>query len=289
MTATPRAPPTPAAEKGASLWKVRKGPRYTLHRPAIHYADPTHFQLPCAVPSAAAKADLRFPPAILRVSATPRRRLGAVCAAVRPLCAAKPGHHTQYRRGPDALSGKAVLRCNWRMAASEVAPAGGPPGLGAAEALGAGGGGRGGVLLSAAEREFVTKSVEQGVRPDGRERLASRSIHLETGVIPGAFGSAQAQCGGTKVGPLSGGSRAGMRTASCACLRAHAVPIHVQVVAAVKAELVSPAPPPAAPGGRIEVSVTCSLTASPLFEGARGEAVSVILFALLPHAFGCCA
>ena len=50
MTATPRAPPTPAAEKGASLWKVRKGPRYTLHRPAIlHYADPTHFQLPCAV------------------------------------------------------------------------------------------------------------------------------------------------------------------------------------------------------------------------------------------------
>ena len=214
---------------------------------------------------------------------------GAVCAAVRPLCAAKPGHHTQYRRGPDALSGKAVLRCNWRMAASEVAPAGGPPGLGAAEALGAGGGGRGGVLLSAAEREFVTKSVEQGVRPDGRERLASRSIHLETGVIPGAFGSAQAQCGGTKVGPLSGGSRAGMRTASCACLRAHAVPIHVQVVAAVKAELVSPAPPPAAPGGRIEVSVTCSLTASPLFEGARGEAVSVILFALLPHAFGCCA
>ena len=196
---------------------------------------------------------------------------------------------TPIRRGPDALSGKAVLRCNWRMAASEVAPAGGPPGLGAAEALGAGGGGRGGVLLSAAEREFVTKSVEQGVRPDGRERLASRSIHLETGVIPGAFGSAQAQCGGTKVGPLSGGSRAGMRTASCACLRAHAVPIHVQVVAAVKAELVSPAPPPAAPGGRIEVSVTCSLTASPLFEGARGEAVSVILFALLPHAFGCCA
>ena len=194
-----------------------------------------------------------------------------------------------YRRGPDALSGKGVLRCNWRMAASEVAPAGGPPGLGAAEALGAGGGGRGGVLLSAAEREFVTKSVEQGVRPDGRERLASRSIHLETGVIPGAFGSAQAQCGGTKVGPLSGRSCAGMRTASCACLGAHTVPIHAQVVAAVKAELVSPAPPPAAPGGRIEVSVTCSLTASPLFEGARGEAVSVILFALLHHAFGCCA
>ena len=26
-----------------------------------------------------------------------------------------------------------------------------------------------------------------------------------------------------------------------------------------------------------------------VYRGARGEAVSVILFALLPHAFGCCA
>jgi exosome complex component RRP42 len=95
------------------------------------------------------------------------------------------------------------------------------------------------LLLSAAERDFVSKGVEQGVRPDGRERLASRSIHLELGVIPGAFGSAQAQCGGTKV------------------------------VAAVKAELV--APDVQRPGGRIEASVSCTLTASPLFEGQRGE------------------
>jgi len=99
-------------------------------------------------------------------------------------------------------------------------------------------------LLSAAERDFVAKGVEQGVRPDGRERLASRSIHLEMGVIPGAFGSAQAQCGGTKV------------------------------VAAVKAELVSPN---STPGGRIEVSVSCTLTASPLFEGQRGEEVAAEL------------
>eukprot|EP00802_Teleaulax_amphioxeia_P017211 Tamp_17359.p1 GENE.Tamp_17359~~Tamp_17359.p1 ORF type:complete len:296 (+),score=76.92 Tamp_17359:58-888(+) len=100
-------------------------------------------------------------------------------------------------------------------------------------------------LLSAAERDFVTRGVEQGVRPDGRERLASRSIHLELGVIPGAFGSAQAQCGGTKV------------------------------VAAVKAEIVSPTA--AQPGGRIEASVSCTLTASPLFEGQRGEEVAAEL------------
>jgi hypothetical protein len=49
------------------------------------------------------------------------------------------------------------------------------------------------LLLSAAERQFVTKGVEEGVRPDGRERLASRAIQIETGVIPGAFGSAQAR------------------------------------------------------------------------------------------------
>lgn len=119
---------------------------------------------------------------------------------------------------------------------------------GAAAAGGEGGGGaaRGTIqLLSAAERDFVAKGVEQGVRPDGRERLASRSIHLEMGVIPGAFGSAQAQCGGTKV------------------------------IAAVKAELVSPNT--TTPGGRIEVSVSCTLTASPLFEGQRGEEVAAEL------------
>ena len=118
-------------------------------------------------------------------------------------------------------------------------PAGGTEG-------GGGGGGRGTMqLLSAAEREFVTRGVEQGVRPDGRERLESRSIHLELGVIPSAFGSAQAQCGGTKV------------------------------LAAVKAEIV--APNTTQPGGRIEASVSCTLTASPLFQGQRGEEVAAEL------------
>ena len=131
------------------------------------------------------------------------------------------------------------------MASGEVA-------VGAPAAAGAGANAGGGAatratmqLLSAAERDFVTRGVEQGVRPDGRERLASRSIHLELGVIPGAFGSAQAQCGGTKV------------------------------VAAVKAEIVSPTA--AQPGGRIEASVSCTLTASPLFEGQRGEEVAAEL------------
>lgn len=111
---------------------------------------------------------------------------------------------------------------------------------------GGGGKGRGRVqLLSTAEREFVTRGIEQGVRPDGRERLASRPIRLEMGVIPGAFGSAQAQCGGTKV------------------------------MAAVKAELVSPLSTTA--GGRIEVSVSCTQTASPLFEGQRGEEIAAEL------------
>lgn len=113
---------------------------------------------------------------------------------------------------------------------------------------GGGGTARGTTLLvSAAERDFVTQGIEQGVRPDGRERLASRAIHLDVGVIPGAFGSAQAQCGGTKV------------------------------VAAVKAELVSPDSAAGGGAGRIEVSVSCTLTASPLFEGQRGEEVAAEL------------
>jgi len=105
------------------------------------------------------------------------------------------------------------------------------------------------LLLSAAERQFVTKGVEEGVRPDGRERLASRAIQIETGVIPGAFGSAQVTCGGTKV------------------------------IAAVKAELVAPLP--SLPGGRVEVCVTCNRSASPALAGARGEeAAAELTFAM---------
>ena len=137
------------------------------------------------------------------------------------------------------------------MASNGVAVGAPGAGLGAGAPAGGAEGGGGGAtrgamqLLSAAEREFVTRGVEQGVRPDGRERLASRSIHLELGVIPSAFGSAQAQCGGTKV------------------------------LAAVKAEIV--APNTTQPGGRIEASVSCTLTASPLFEGQRGEEVAAEL------------
>jgi len=101
-------------------------------------------------------------------------------------------------------------------------------------------------LLSSAEKDFVRAGVAVGVRPDGRECLESRGFSVQLGVVPNAHGSAVVQCGGTRV------------------------------VVGVKAEFA--AMDRAAPRkGRIEAAVTCSATASPLFEGRAGEEVSAEL------------
>mmetsp|Transcript_27698 Transcript_27698/g.54111 ORF Transcript_27698/g.54111 Transcript_27698/m.54111 type:complete len:296 (+) Transcript_27698:31-918(+) len=102
---------------------------------------------------------------------------------------------------------------------------------------------RGG-LLSKAERDFVEGGVEESVRSDGRERLAPRPVELKVGVVPQANGSCLLRCGGTRV--LAG--------------------TKVELEAA---EIVG--------RGKLTCSISCSMLASPMFEGRAGEDVSAEL------------
>ncbi|CAI7853237.1 unnamed protein product [Closterium sp. NIES-54] len=97
-------------------------------------------------------------------------------------------------------------------------------------------------LISSAEGRFVTDGVAQNLRADGRAREVFRPFSLDTGVIPQATGSARLRLGAT------------------------------HILACVKAEIGSP--PAGRPwGGRIEVSVDCSPTATPAFRAALSNSV----------------
>ncbi|GJP72578.1 hypothetical protein CLOP_g3293 [Closterium sp. NIES-67] len=109
-------------------------------------------------------------------------------------------------------------------------------------------------LVSSAEGRFVADGVAQNMRADGRAREAFRPFSLDTGVIPQATGSARLRLGAT------------------------------HILACVKAEIGSP--PPGRPwGGRIEVSVDCSPTATPAFRGRGGEELSQELTRVLERSF----
>lgn len=43
-------------------------------------------------------------------------------------------------------------------------------------------------LLSSSERQFLVDGVEQGVRPDGRDRLAAREVHVQVRKLRRAVG-----------------------------------------------------------------------------------------------------
>ena len=51
-----------------------------------------------------------------------------------------------------------------------------------------------GVRLSASEREFLLRGVDQGLRADGRGRHDFRSFEVETGLAPQTNGSARLRC-----------------------------------------------------------------------------------------------
>ncbi|XP_045820658.1 exosome complex component RRP42-like [Trifolium pratense] len=109
------------------------------------------------------------------------------------------------------------------------------------------------VGLSLGEQHFIQGGIAQDLRCDGRKRLTYRPIHVETGVIPQANGSARIRIGAT------------------------------EVIASVKAELGKPSL--SQPDkGKVFIYIDCSSTAEPAFEGRGGEELS----AELSTALHCC-
>ncbi|XP_048494620.1 uncharacterized protein LOC104887169 isoform X2 [Beta vulgaris subsp. vulgaris] len=104
------------------------------------------------------------------------------------------------------------------------------------------------VGLSIGEQNFIQGGIAQDLRCDGRKRLCYRPIHVDTGVIPQANGSARVRIGGT------------------------------DVIASVKAELGRPnsSQPDK---GKVSIHIDCSATAAPIFQGKGGEALSTELAA----------
>ncbi|KAK2399562.1 exosome complex component RRP42 [Trifolium repens] len=109
------------------------------------------------------------------------------------------------------------------------------------------------VGLSLGEQHFIQGGIAQDLRCDGRKRLTYRPIHVETGVIPQANGSARIRIGAT------------------------------EVIASVKAELGKPSL--SQPDkGKVFIYIDCSSTAEPAFEGRGGDELS----AELSSALHCC-
>ncbi|KAL6287193.1 hypothetical protein ACE6H2_011583 [Prunus campanulata] len=55
------------------------------------------------------------------------------------------------------------------------------------------------VGLSIGEKHFIQGGIAQDLRSDGRKRLTTRPIYVETGVISQANGSARVRMGATDV------------------------------------------------------------------------------------------
>ena len=51
-------------------------------------------------------------------------------------------------------------------------------------------------MIAKSEKDYIIKGIESNIRVDARQRLASRSVRIETDLIPQASGSAYVQvCG----------------------------------------------------------------------------------------------
>ncbi|KAL6638514.1 hypothetical protein ACP70R_024009 [Stipagrostis hirtigluma subsp. patula] len=113
--------------------------------------------------------------------------------------------------------------------------------------------------LSEGEKHFIRGGVAGALRADGRGRLQFRPVSVDTGVVPQAHGSALLRLGATKV---------------IATVKMFLAEL------AYKAELGKPSvlhPDK----GKVSISVDCSPTASPSFEGRGSEELSTELsFAL---------
>lgn len=110
------------------------------------------------------------------------------------------------------------------------------------------------VRLSREEEKFIIHGAEDNVRDDGRTQIQYRPIEIETGVIPSAMGSARVILGNT------------------------------DVIACAKANTYTPSwdrPNE----GKLRIHVDMSATASPRFEGRRGEQLSEEISTILNKAY----
>ncbi|XP_014279108.1 exosome complex component RRP42 [Halyomorpha halys] len=110
------------------------------------------------------------------------------------------------------------------------------------------------VRLSPEEKIYIIHGVEDNIREDGRTQMQYRSIEVETGIIPSAMGSARIKLGNT------------------------------DVIACVKADTFTPTwnKPDE---GKLQLHVDLSATASPRFEGRRGEQTSEEITTILNKAY----
>ena len=51
-------------------------------------------------------------------------------------------------------------------------------------------------MIAKSEKDYIIKGIESNIRVDARQRLGSRSVRIETDLIPQASGSAYVQVGG---------------------------------------------------------------------------------------------
>eukprot|EP00128_Syssomonas_multiformis_P018211 Colp12_sorted_trinity150504_noHs@17687 len=102
------------------------------------------------------------------------------------------------------------------------------------------------MALSASEASYIINGIEQDIREDGRRRKDYRHFTIETGVVSNTNGSARLRLGST------------------------------DILVGVKAEIGEPTIE-SPHNGRVVVSVDCSATSSPSFEGRGGELLSLEL------------
>eukprot|EP00124_Ichthyophonus_hoferi_P005030 Ihof_evm2s646 gene=Ihof_evmTU2s646 len=99
------------------------------------------------------------------------------------------------------------------------------------------------VSLSPYEQAYILAGIEAGIRNDGRGRSDYRHFTIETGILSHTHGSARLQLSNT------------------------------DVLVGVKAEMGEPLPD-TPDEGRVVISVDCSASGSPAFEGRGGELLS---------------
>lgn len=116
------------------------------------------------------------------------------------------------------------------------------------------------LLLSPAERDFITNGVECGFRADGRGSLDRREVTLRTDMISQANGSARCRIGDLGVG--------------------------TDVLVGVKAEVNNWSPGEPEDSGTIVCNVECSPSAAQEFEGRGAEGINVELTQLLARILG---
>ncbi|KAJ1676956.1 hypothetical protein EV182_007178 [Spiromyces aspiralis] len=111
------------------------------------------------------------------------------------------------------------------------------------------------LLLSPAERDYITKGVEKNIRSDGRTRSDWRDIQLRTSLVSQANGSARCRLGNLGFG--------------------------TDILVGVKAEIGQWVPGEPEDTGRIVCNVECSPSAMQEFEGRGADEINLELSQML--------